>query len=93
MSYLFQGCKSLLFLPDISKWGTEKLVDVSSMFYKCSALSNVPDLSKWNDKSQIEKNDNIFEECYNLINLPKIEIKKKGIYDNLKDMLGYLSKK
>ena len=79
MSHLFQGCKSLFFLPDISEWGIEKLVDVSSMLYKCSALSYVHNLSKWNDKSKIKNNDNIFEECYNLIDVPKIE-KKTGIF-------------
>ena len=33
MSYLFCECKSLKFLPDISKWDTKNVINISSMFY------------------------------------------------------------
>ena len=33
MSYLFYGCQKLLSLPDISKWNTGTVTNLSSMFY------------------------------------------------------------
>ena len=32
MSYMFSGCKSLNNLPDISKWDTKNVMDMSYMF-------------------------------------------------------------
>ena len=56
MSYMFYGhyyksdydcdCKSLISLPDISKWNTKDVTDMSYMFYNCSSLSSLPDISK-----------------------------------------------
>ena len=48
MSFMFDGCKSLLSLPDISKWDTNKVINMSRMFNKCSSLSSLPNISKWN---------------------------------------------
>ncbi len=47
MSCMFSCCKSLLLLPDISKWNTSKVTDISSLF-SCCKLSSLPDISKWN---------------------------------------------
>ena len=80
MSLLFDGCKSLSFLPDISKWKFENPVDISFLFFKCSELSYIPDISIWNS---IDKKDNMYEECHNLIETPKVEIDKKGYFDNI----------
>ena len=46
MSYMFYGCKSLLSLPDISKWNTSSVDDMRRMFYGCKSLSSLPDISK-----------------------------------------------
>ena len=48
MSYMFDGCKSLTNLPDISKWNTNNITDMSCMFGGCSSLSSLPDISQWN---------------------------------------------
>ena len=32
MGYMFDGCSSLSFLPDISKWNTNNVNDISDMF-------------------------------------------------------------
>ena len=48
MSNIFCGCKSLLSLPDISKWNTNNVNDMMGMFNFCSSLSSLPDISKWN---------------------------------------------
>ena len=47
MKYLFSGCISLMSLPDISKWDTRKVTNMSYMFKNCSSLIKLPDISKW----------------------------------------------
>ena len=48
MSNMFYGCKSLLSLPDISKWNTINVTNMSYMFYGCELILSLPDISKWN---------------------------------------------
>ena len=38
MKYMFHNCKSLLILPDISKWTTIKVIDMRYMFEYCKSL-------------------------------------------------------
>ena len=38
MSNMFDGCSSLISLPNISKWNTSKVIDMSYMFGGCSSL-------------------------------------------------------
>ena len=40
------GCSSLISLPDISKWNTNKVTDISYIFDECSSLISFPDISK-----------------------------------------------
>ena len=35
-------------LPDISKWNTNNVTNMSGIFKGCSSLSSLPDISKWN---------------------------------------------
>ena len=35
-------------LPDISKWNTNKIVNMNGIFFECSYLESLPDISKWN---------------------------------------------
>ena len=42
MSWMFSGCSSLLCLPDISKWNTNNVTEMSSMFYGCKENLNIP---------------------------------------------------
>ena len=44
---MFNKCSSLISLPDISKWNTNNVTDMSCLFYGCSSLTNLPDISKW----------------------------------------------
>ena len=50
MDLMFKGCKSLLSIPDISKWDTKNVYYMSSIFYECSLLKSLPDISKWDTK-------------------------------------------
>ena len=46
ISYMFSDCKSLNYLPDISKWNTKNVTNMSYMFYNCESLNSLPDISK-----------------------------------------------
>ena len=43
---IFSGCSLLSSLPNISKWNTNKVTNMSCMFYGCSSLKSLPDISK-----------------------------------------------
>ena len=43
---MFNNCISLLSLPDISNWNTDKAIDMSKMFYNCESLQSLPDISR-----------------------------------------------
>ena len=44
---MFNKCNKLLSLPDISKWKTNNVTDMSRIFSECSSLTELPDISKW----------------------------------------------
>ena len=44
---MFGECVSLKSLPDISKWNTSNITDISNMFGECVSLKSLPDISKW----------------------------------------------
>ena len=71
MSEIFYNCRSLLSLPDISKWNTNNVEDISSMFYNCSSLSSLPDISKWKTNN-VKNMSEIFSNCSSLSSLPDI---------------------
>ena len=67
---MFNNCKSLLYLPNISKWNVSNIYDMSNLCYNCSSLLTCPHISHWD----IDKDTNInkmFTECINCMNLPK----------------------
>ena len=63
---MFDGCSSLSSLPDISKWNTININNMSYMLYECSSLSILPDISKWNI-IKVLNIYNIFDKCPNII--------------------------
>ena len=46
MSFMFDGCISLLSLSDISKWKTNNNTEMSKIFNGCKKLASLPDISK-----------------------------------------------
>ena len=48
MSGIFQECKSLISIPDISKWDISNVKRIDNMFNECESLKSLPDISKWN---------------------------------------------
>ena len=66
MSGMFYDCSSLSSLPDISKWNTNNVTDMSHIFYGCSSLSSLPDISKWNTNNVFNMSF-MFCECLNIL--------------------------
>jgi len=58
-------------LPDISKWNTDYIIDISFLFYGCSSLKELTDISKW-DTINILRMSYLFSECSSLDFLPDI---------------------
>ena len=79
MKDMFYGCSSLLSLPDISKWNTSDVIDISGMFYNCSSLTSFLDISKWNTFNATNMKSMLFGCSEDL----KMKIKTQGKY--LKD--------
>ena len=48
MERMFYECKSLISLPDLSNWNTNKVEYMNRMFSGCESLISLPDLSNWN---------------------------------------------
>ena len=55
MGFIFDDCSSLSSLPDISKWNTNNVTDMSWMFRNCSSLQSLPDISKWDINKNLER--------------------------------------
>ena len=68
---MFNHCYSLSSLPDISKWNTINVKDMSLMFSYCSSLTLIPDISKWNTKN-LKDTTVMFQNCLSLSFLPKM---------------------
>ena len=66
MNGIFSYSNSLLSLPDISKWHTQNVTNLSEIFSKCISLSSLPDISKWN----IQNVTNMSSMFYNCNSLP-----------------------
>ena len=60
MSYMFDGCNSLLSLLDNSRWDTKNVSDMSYMFKVCSSLSSLTDISKF-DTQNVTNMSGMFE--------------------------------
>ena len=68
---IFEGCSSLISIPDLSKWDTKYVINMKSLFNGCSSLILLPDLSKW-DTKYANNMDSMFNGCSSLISLPDL---------------------
>ena len=71
MIFIFYECKSLISLPDISKWNITNITNMSCMFFQCKSLISLPDISEWNTANVTNTSD-MFSECKSLISLPDL---------------------
>ena len=81
MEYLFKGCVSLQFLPDISKWNTSNVEMMDKIFKNCESLVYIPNITKWNLKN-LQRKNNLFEDCFSLLtkNIISEKIKQQEIW-------------
>ena len=79
---MFNECKSLQFLPDISEWDTKNVTNMNNIFGECISLESLPDISKWNIKN-VTNIGGMFDGCSSLKSLPDIS---KWDTANVKDM-------
>ena len=63
-------------LPDISKWKTNNVNDMSYLFSFCESISSLPDIYKWNTNKVINMNGNFYK-CSNTIFSKVIKTKFK----------------
>ena len=59
------------YLPDISKWNTEKVTNLSYMFCNCSSLKFITNIDIWNT-SKVTNMSYMFYGCSNIKQLPNI---------------------
>ena len=71
MSFMFNKCESLYFLPNFENWNTDEVTDMKYMFCECISLQSLPDISKWNTIN-VEDMKYMFYNCKNLLSLPDI---------------------
>ena len=72
MGGIFSGCSSLSKIPDISKWNTSQVTDMSNMFFECFSLISLSDkISNWNT-SKVVNMSYMFYNCSSLTKLPNI---------------------
>ena len=88
MSYMFDGCKSLSSVPDISKWYTNNVTNMRSMFRRCSLLSSLPDISNWSTNKVTNMSD-MFNGCSTLSSLPDISKWNTNNIINMSDIFIY----
>ena len=80
---LFEGCSSLLVIPDISKWKINSYCKIKKMFYRCFSLMTYPDISNWNI-SAFTKTEDIFELFKPEVNSNSSSV-SKSIIENLSE--------
>ena len=69
---MFFNCSSLESLPDISKWNTTNVEDMSFMFYQCNLLKTLPNINKFETK-KVNNMRYMFYGCYSLNSLSNID--------------------
>ena len=68
MRDMFYDCESLSSLPDISKWDTQKVTNISYMLSNCKSLLSLPDISKWNTQNVTDMSG-MFTGCNNKLKI------------------------
>ena len=67
------GCSSLKQLPDISKWNTSNVIDMSDLFRECESLLSLPNIENWNTE-KVKNMSYMFYYCIKLSKIPKISL-------------------
>ena len=78
MSGMFESCKSLVSLPDLSKWNIKNADDMKNMFKNCISLAYLPDL----DRINYNKTNSIVSGCFSLLDFPNNILEPCFIFRN-----------
>ena len=87
ISYMFSGCSSLLYLPDIFMLNSKNITKMNYMFNGCSSILSLPDISKWNTENVVDMNS-MFYGCNSLETLPDISNWKTSKVTNMSNMFN-----
>ena len=71
ISYMFDGCDCLKYVPKFEKINTFRFEDMSNLFSGCTSLDVLPDISKWNT-SNVKSFSYMFNKCESLKSIPDI---------------------
>ena len=82
MSYMFNGCNSLLSITDLNNFESSNITDMSYMFCDCSSLKSLPDISVLNTIN-VKNMKGLFNNCVLIRSLPDIS---KWNTSNVTDM-------
>jgi len=86
MRYMFYKCESLRSLPDISKWNTKNVGNMSFMFSCCKSLMSLPNISKWKTKETNFMYNKMFSYCNDSLKIPSKYLKEYNIpKDNIRE--------
>ena len=66
---MFCNCRSLIALPDISKWNTKKVTNLQGIFEGCSSLFSLPNISRWELSKKVDMR-NMFNKCKRTLRIP-----------------------
>ena len=73
LSHMFDGCKNIYSIEDVTYWNISHISNISYMFNNCESLTNLPDLSKWNT-SNVLNMSYMFNNCESLPKIPDISM-------------------
>ena len=74
-------------IPDISKWNTSNIINMSGIFKGCKFLFSIPDISKW-DTSKVTNFSSMFWGCSNLEELPDLSKWNTSKVKTMKEMFS-----
>ena len=83
ISYMFEGCNSLLYIFGIKNWNTSKVVNMSHMLADCNDNKYLPEEISFLNTENVMNLNGIFSNCKNLELLPDI---LKWKTDKVEDM-------
>ena len=61
MAYIFYECNSLISLPDISKWNTSNVINMSEMLRECFSLISLQNTSERNTDKISNRIDHYYQ--------------------------------
>ena len=92
MRYIFNGCSSIIILPDISKWKIKNIIKADNIFNGCSSLLSISDISKWVFKN---KNSSFISDTlpsfFLLSKITSLNISENNSTSNNENILSYHS--